>query len=242
MKHTLDLMSDYDLVKLHQHNDSEATQSLLSRHQSLLLNLAKQHKSKYPFTSSEDNIQNATLGALQAYNRFKLENNTAQVSTFVYKTVYHYLLTCLDTESFVGVPSNLREIRSYIAGRYDNDSAKKNKFNKKYSINNEDDKQKLTQKYELIQTNPVGFYADVDPSFEDCVLDRADYENELISSVNNRMLLQSLDADDLLLLNKIFVEEESLARVAQFFSQKTGRKYTESSIKKRIHSIQATFA
>jgi RNA polymerase sigma factor (sigma-70 family) len=106
------IMLDSELVKIYQtKNDSEILELLLERNSNILNKIAHNHTSKYQNTSFEDNKQNAILGAIIAISAFKTSLNV-KLSTYLYKSVTMYLLSCNDTEAFVRCPCNARKERS----------------------------------------------------------------------------------------------------------------------------------
>jgi RNA polymerase sigma factor (sigma-70 family) len=114
-------------------------QELYNRHDNLLKKLAYKLSKVRPYLGGvEDCLSVVRISAMIAYDRFKTSNQTAKLSTFLYKTVRFEMLTQADSESFVKCPSQLREFRAYYMGGYDNDAVKKANFEAKWGLTNQD--------------------------------------------------------------------------------------------------------
>ena len=175
MKHTINTLSDIDLINT---GDIEA---LLNRHSLLLKKLASNHAIKYPNTTFEDCLQNAKVGLILAVKRFDI-NSSVKFITFLHKTVYYYLLTCNDEESFVKCPPVIREIKSYFSGAYNH--SKKTAFEQKHNLNNNDDIQNLENEYKILSSEAI-ITTDKLPE----VL--CNSENEIISATNLKITIDS---------------------------------------------------
>ena len=112
MKNTLNSMPEVGLITKFQQNphDSSVTEILLNKYEPLIKKLAFTHTEKHPSITLEDATQSAIVGAMLAFRRFSPHPNCAPF-TFIYKTIYYYLLSCADEEAFVKCPSNLRSTR-----------------------------------------------------------------------------------------------------------------------------------
>ena len=153
MKNSYKLLIDTDLINKYQNSqDQDALSVLLERHSLLLKKLANQHCRKFPFNALEDALQNANLGAIIAISRFNL-NQKNKFTTFLYTTVYYHLLSCNDEESFIKCPPQLREVKSYAAGKYTD--AKKYDFEKKHNLNSKSDIEDFKKKYSVFDNVEV---------------------------------------------------------------------------------------
>ena len=114
-------------------------EELYKRHDNLLKKLAVKLSKVRPYLGGiEDCLSIVRISAMIAYDRFKVSNQTAKLSTFLYKTVRFEMLTQADSESFVKCPSQLREFRAYYMGGYDNDPVKKSNFEAKWGLVDQD--------------------------------------------------------------------------------------------------------
>jgi len=167
-------------------NNSDLSEYLLAKFEPICKKLAYAHTQKYPTTLFEDNLQNSRLGCLLAFRRYKA--NSSKPSTFIYSTIYHYLLSCNDEEAFVNCPTNIREVRSYIGGKYNSNPKKKRKFEKKYGINNKSDYDNLALQYSLV--NPENIQIKSDDQ-----LPENTYVHNILDNICNSMFVDSLSLE-----------------------------------------------
>lgn len=235
MKHKLNLLTDVELIQLYQSNnsDSNVTEVLLKRYEAMLKKLAINHLQKFPNTSFEDNLQNANLGAFIAFKRFTSKSD-CKPSTFIYSTIFHYLLTCNDEESFVNCPTNLREVKSYLGGKYDTNPQKKITFENKYNINTNKDVDNLSEYYKLLNPECIQVMD------SDEIPEGIDYiETSIIDNIQNSMFLETLSEENQAIV-KLLVDGHSQANIAKLLSNKENsvsvkQIYTKvNSIKKKI--------
>ena len=100
MKHVLNIQSDTELINSYKINNCpEILEALLERNQNLLNKIAHNHTNKYSNTTFDDNRQNTILGAIIAIQSFNLDKET-KLSTYLYKSVTMYLLTCQDNRLY----------------------------------------------------------------------------------------------------------------------------------------------
>jgi RNA polymerase sigma factor (sigma-70 family) len=103
-------LPDINLINIYKsENSPESLEILLKRYDNLLNKLAHNHTVRFTSTQFDDNKQNAILGAIIAIKAFR--DQGTKLSTYLYKSVYMYLLTSNDEESFVRCPSNARKNR-----------------------------------------------------------------------------------------------------------------------------------
>lgn len=220
MKNTYQYLSDEELI--HQYkttNNVEIIEYLIQKHQPILLKLAAQHTRRFSFTVQEDNLQNAKIGMIDAVRRYE-DGNGAKFTTFLYKTVYYYLLTQNDNEAFVKCPPRLREVRSYYGGKYDDKK-----------------RQEIEQKYDLHS----GGYALLSP---EAIVISNDLETSETFDSFDRLSLWDLegkiDLEDKKILN-LLLEGHNMSEVARILTQATGKNYTLKFIRKKIGNIKALF-
>jgi len=216
MKNILNTLSDHELVCQYQSNNGEIyLDCLLSRYESMLKKISHSHLLKFTDCVFDDVLQNARHGAILAFQRFNTQSSTS-VSTFLHTTVYYHLLTCNDTQSFINCPSNLREIKSYCAGRYDFEKEKKFK-----------------KDHEILANHSV--YT------EDILPERVfQSENEIIRDVYSKIFIESLPEDQKEIVI-LLMQGHSISKIAQIFTQNFGKKITDKTIKKKIETIKAFF-
>lgn len=230
MKHTYMQQSDVDLVVSYQtKNDNQALETLLERHSNLLKKLANKHQLSHPNTIFEDCYQNAIIGAILAFKRFNPDFDVKLI-TFLHSTVYFYLLGTNDSESFVSCPSNLREIKSYFAGRFSED--KKKKFEQKHNLNNAHDIQDFEKKHLLLATNSV-ITTDEMPEIE------TSSENQIIDDVNVKLFIDTLPEEEREIVY-LLMEGYSISKIARIFLE-SNRKISDKQIKKKLQTIQNYF-
>ena len=72
MKYMLHTLSDNDLITIYQSNltNTKVVEILLEKYFPLLKKLALANQQKHPLTTFDDNLQNARLGAIIAFQRF----------------------------------------------------------------------------------------------------------------------------------------------------------------------------
>jgi RNA polymerase sigma factor (sigma-70 family) len=236
MQHTFNIMQDIDLIRLYRENgqNNQALELILMRHSRLLSKIAYSHTQRHPYTTLEDNLQNARLGAIFACKRFDLKSK-AKFSTYLYTTVYNYLLTCNDKEAFINCPTNMRETRSLFTGKYDNNHNKKDELYKKYKIQSEDDIRKLSKKYALLNPDCVNVVDGC--SIEDVATQS---ENSIISSAYYNIIMDALSSEDQLII-KLAFHGYSNTEIAKIMSNIVKGKYTEKKIKQRMNKLKQKF-
>jgi len=231
MKNILSTLSDHELVAIYQSNSNETyLETLISRYEKMLRKLSHAHTLKHPNTNLEDNLQNAKHGAIIAFNRFNTQSSTA-LSTFLHTTVYYHLLTCSENESFVNCPSNLREVKSYCAGKYDSDLNKKNKFEEKYRLFNEKDIEEF-KKTNIVLSNTI------------CVTEKLQDltvydENSTIDEIQVKLFIETLPEDDKRIVCML-MEGYSISKISKILSS-SHQKISDKQIKKKLQSIQTLF-
>jgi DNA-directed RNA polymerase specialized sigma subunit len=231
MKNTLNILGDHELISRYRiHGNQEIVEFIIDRHFPLLKKLSLSHLQKFPNTTFEDNIQNAKLATIIAIQRFNTQSENKFV-TFLYSTVFHYLLSCNDEESFVKCPSNIREIRSYFAGKYDIDIEKKKKFEKKYNLNTEKDIQDLSRKYQIVGDSIV--LTDELPEVE--------VKEDIFSNLNYNFFVERLSQEDQMIVN-LLIEGHSMNNIAKIVSKNTKKTITGKQIKNKIVSMQANLS
>ncbi len=229
MKHTARLKTDAELIADYTNGNNEALETLLERHSGLLKKLAYKYQSTHPNTIFEDCYQNAIVGAILAFKRFK-PNPDAKLSTFLYSTVHFHLLSTNDSESFVLCPSNLREVKSYFAGKFTEE--KKRIFEQKHNLKDENDIQSFKKKYSLIAPNSV--------IISDELLDvETSGENHIVDQVMLNIALDNLSEDDRQIVC-LLLEGYSISKVARIFSE-TRRNITDKQIKKKLQTMREIF-
>jgi len=233
MKNLLNTLSDHELVCQYQSNNGEIyLDCLLSRYESMLKKISHSHLLKFTDCVFDDVLQNARHGAILAFQRFNTQSSTS-LSTFLHTTVYYHLLTCNDTQSFINCPSNLREIKSYCAGRYDFEKEKKDKFEKKHKLHNSDSIKTFKKDHEILANHSV--YT------EDILPERTfQSENEIIRDVYSKIFIESLPEDQKEIVI-LLMQGHSISKIAQIFTQNFGKKITDKTIKKKIETIKAFF-
>ena len=228
MKHTARLKTDAELIADYTNGNNEALEALLERHSCLLKKLAYKYQSTHPNTIFEDCYQNAIVGAILAFKRFK-PNSDAKLSTFLYSTVHFHLLSTNDSESFVLCPSNLREVKSYFAGKFTEE--RKRIFEQKHNLKDENDIQSFKKKYSLIAPNSV--------VISDELFDiETSGENHIVDQVMLNIALDNLSEDDRQIVC-LLLEGHSILKISRMISA-TKYKISDKQIKNKLRSL-ATF-
>lgn len=230
MNHAIKLLSDLELIQIYRSNsDTNILSELLERHSNLLKKLSHKHCEKNPSCIFEDCYQNAIIGAITAYNRYNLQSDVKLI-TFLHTTVYYHLLSCDDTEAFVSCPTNLREVRSYFAGKFT--GQKKLDFEKKYNLMSEKDILDFQKKHNLLAPSSI-ITTDILPEAE------FSNENEIVENVQMKIFLDTLPEEEKNIV-MLFCEGHSLSKIAQILSSGE-KKITDKQIKKRLQSLQQFF-
>lgn len=226
-------MSDLELIKLYQAtSDTEIIETLLKRHSALIKTLASNHTLKYPSTQFEDNIQNAHVGFISALSRFK--DNGVKLSTFLYTSIFYHLLECNDKEAFVGCPSNLREVRSFVAGKFDTNTERKQAFKNKHNLTDKDSVDRFVSKHALLASDAV-FCPEVlpDKTFES--------ENIMISDLHIKMQLEKLPTDEKYIAG-LLIEGHTPPQIAEMYSSYFGVPCSGKYIRSKINNMKAVFS
>ena len=219
MKYMLHTLSDNDLITIYQSNltNTKVVEILLEKYFPLLKKLDLANQQKHPLTTFDDNLQNARLGAIIAFQRFNTKSGT-KLFTFLYTTVYYHLLSCNDQESFIHFPSNLRKFKSALGGKYDDNEFLKNKILNQYTVDSIPDC--IT---EVIPETPIGS------------------ENETISDIYSGLFLDSLPEDERIVA-ELLIQGHTISKIANVFSEKYHKPYSHKQINKKIAAIQAAFS
>lgn len=226
-------MSDLELIKLYQSTfDQEITETLLKRHSGLIKSLAQNHTIKHPNTSFDDNYQNACVGFICALRRFK-ENNNVKLTTFLYSSVFYYLLSSNDTESFINCPSNLRKVKSFVAGKYDNDSNKKRQIEKDYKLTDQESVDKFKSKHILLSNDAVTC-TDILPD-EPC-----DCEEGMISDLHMKMIFEKMTTDEKYIAS-LLIEGHTPPQIAKLYSDNFGVPCSGKYIRTKISHMRQFF-
>lgn len=220
MKNTYQFLSDDELV--HQcktSTDSEVSEFFIKKHLLILQKLAHNHTKRFTFTQYEDNLQNAKIGMLEAIQRYK-PGMDAKFSTFLYKTVYYYLLSQNDNEAFVKCPPRLREIRSYYGGKYND--VKNKEIENKYDLKNSN----------YVILSPEAFV--VTDEFEskdeyDC-FDRLAFWD----------LEKKINEEEKQIVN-LLIEDYNVREIVSIMSESNKKSYTPKIIRKKIQNIRECF-
>jgi RNA polymerase sigma factor (sigma-70 family) len=191
MKHIIKYKSDAELVSEYQQNlDCSILEHLLDKHNSLIFAVSKKHFLKHKNIDFEDCLQNAKIAAIDAINSFDFSKEN-KFTTFLYFKMSKYLLTCNDEQNFIKCPSHMREVRSYIAGKYDLDQNKKQKFEKKHQINNNQDFSKLKKENILLKENAV-----ISVPKDSLPETLSGNELDCVENINNTIFMKSLPKDE----------------------------------------------
>jgi DNA-directed RNA polymerase specialized sigma subunit len=178
-------MNEQHYIVAYQNGDASSAEILINKYIALIRKLAHNHTKRYSFTEFEDNLQNAKYGALLGFKRFNLNTNV-KLSTFLHTTIYHYLLSCNDEEAFVKCPSNLREVRNYISGKYSND--KKQNFEEKYAIHTFHEAESMRLKFKSLLGDFI-FTSDDEKLLNRCTIEINFYDyadaSTFVSSLSN---------------------------------------------------------
>lgn len=188
--------TDIELLSIYRENKNtnygdKILQALFSRHDMLLRKLAFKLSKVRPYLGSIDDCMSVVrISAMIAYDRFKIDNKSAKLSTFLYKTVRFEMLTQADTESFVKCPSQLREFRAYYMGGYDNDPVKKSNFELKWGLDTQD---AIDAKKKEIEPLLPYFLKVCDPYFNDeDVIGVQQYEDPTAPSQDSLSLMSDI--------------------------------------------------
>ena len=233
MKYTLNTQSDIQLLSEYKINPNEGIlKELLNRYFALFKKLSLNHLQKFPNTTLEDNLQNSRVAAIQAIERYDF-NLGVKFSTFLYNTVYYYLLSCNDSESFISCSSNLREIRSYFAGKYDLDLKKKQSFEKKHNLNTKEDIQSFQIAHQMLSSDAVQVVE---------ILPEKSYnlEDNLLSNIHFNTILDRFNEEDKQIVC-LLIEGYNISNIARIFSEEKKQKYSDKQIKKRLDNIKKQF-
>lgn len=231
MKHTLNILSDIELIAFFKkQNDPEIIDLLIERHSGIINKLAHSHTQRHPQTDIEDNRQNAKLATILAINKFDCLREV-KFSTFLFKTIYHYLLTANDSESFVNCPTHVREIKSYISGAYDYKPDVRSNFERKHQLYSDIDKQNLINQNILLKTI---FPEENIPEVPD------NSENNVISELYIKIFIDSLSEEDRLIL-ALCSEGIEYINIARTLSEKYQKNISNKQIKRKIESYKHKF-
>lgn len=150
----------YEYLRLKSHSGTNvALQELLSRHDTLLKNVARSFHNRYNLISElDDKIQHAQYAALRCYDKFdvdKARESGARLSTYVCSCVHKHLLSSNDADSFIDCPTGRRMTRSYLSGGYDTNPLKKSQVEQRLKIHRPEDVDELFQKYSSLLSSYV---------------------------------------------------------------------------------------
>lgn len=241
--------SDEDLVELYQNTRSEKIlNELLARHNSMCKGIAKIFAAKHPQIGSfEDFLQNTYVASLIGYNRFSIQisrEKKNKLSTYLYTTIYRHLQTTIDEQGPIKCPSGLREVRSYFAGKYDDKPEIKSKFEQKYKITDDQSRHEVFSKYGLLRTESVGNFAHFANDNQDegyiaqNIIDESMTVDNLTNSIAIRHIISHLTPIQQDILNLKWVQNESVASVAQFITEKTGKTFTSTMVYSEMNQIK----
>jgi|APCry1669189440_1035222.scaffolds.fasta_scaffold00113_9 DNA-directed RNA polymerase specialized sigma subunit len=185
-------MNEQLYITKYQEGDSHSAEILISKYINLITAIAKNHTKKYPRTDFEDNLQNAKFAALLALKRYK--PSAAKLSTFLYSSIFHYLLSCNDEEAFIKCPTNLRGTRNYIFGSKNNQN-----FEQK-------DLDQLRAKFKALSADFIQL------SDQDSILNSKIEEIDFLSCANFSIFARDLSETQLRIVNQI-IEGQSLNKI-----------------------------
>ena len=221
MKNSINYVPDTELVSQYQATlDANILDILLQKHQNLIITVSKKHCQKHKRLDFEDVLQNAKLASIEAIKSFDFSKEN-KLSTYLYFKVAKSLLTCDDEQNFISCPSHMREVRSYIAGKYDFDKTKKQNFERKYNINTQQDFEFIKKSNQLLSDRAIC-------TVPDDILPEQLSGNELnfIEGVNNSVFIQSLSKD----------EQEIVLLLMEGFSQNKISEIVKNTNSKQIHT------
>jgi len=184
--------SYYDNLVLdyQQFNDNEILEKLIKNFEPLLISLVKKHILKYKGLDFEDCLQNAKIATIEAIKQFDFSKEN-KLSTYIYFKVSKYLLTCNDEQNIIKCPTHMREVKSYLGGKYDTNLDKKQKFEQKHHIKNFQDFSKLKKENNLLVNGAI-----VSMPTELMPEQKSGTEEESISNLNNRIFVRSLSEEE----------------------------------------------
>lgn len=235
MKHTLNTLSDKELINLYKTSNSKTIiiDSILERHKKLLSKIAFSQAQKYSNSSYEDNLQNAKIALIIACQRFD-HNSDVKFSSYLYKTVFYYLVTCIENESFVHCPTNMREVKSFLAGKYDDDFSKIEKIKKKYKLQTDEDLIKFEKQFRLLNPNTITIE---DEWFIDNLSSNS---QDFTDDVYLKVFYDSLSYDEQL-VTKLTYQGYTCAEISNLLS-KDNEQFTEKHVKLILDKVKTKLA
>lgn len=235
MKNVYKTLKDKELIELYKKskNSQDVIDSMVERYQPLLMKIAHQHTRKHKNSSFEDNFQNAKIGLILACQRYN-SLSEAKFSSYLYKTVFHYLTTCSEEESFVKCPSSMREVKSFLGNKYELDQLKSNHIKEKYQLNTKDDIMLFRKKFNLL--NPDSVITEDNWVLENISVDRInDFTNDALFNV----FYDSLDNQEQLIVKLVCIGY-SCPEIVRVFSE-NGKDITEKQIRSMIKKLKSKF-
>lgn len=233
MKNTLSIMSDLELIKIYQTTfDKEIIETLLERHSALIKTLAKNHTTQYPATCFEDNIQNARVGFIGAMGRFK--DTGVKLTTFLYSSIFYHLLSCNDKEAFVNCPSNLREVRSFVGGKYDKDTDRKQAFKKRHNLTNQDSIDSFVSKHSLLAPDSI-VCTEILPE------KTYDHEKSMINDLYVQMVIEKMPDEEKYIAG-LLMQGHTPPQIAEMYSIYFGVPCSGKLIRSKISHMKHHFS
>ena len=232
MKNIYKTLNDKELIDLCRDSkvSQEATDSMIERYQIMLYKIAHNHTKKYKNSSFEDNFQNAKIGLILACKRYN-EIETAKFSTYLYKTVFHYLTTCIECESFVKCPTNLREVKSFLTNKYENNQDKSDYIKNKYDLKTENDINEFKKKFRLL--NPDTIIVDDNINFEGFSINKtSDFSDEVLFNV----FCESLSNNEQLIV-KLICTGYNCSEISEILT-KNGKNISEKKIRTILKKLK----
>lgn len=236
--------NETELIKLYQSSPEseqghEAAAKVLSQYTKLLEMIARQAAKQYSSIGEYgDFIQYARIGALTSLKNFDV-NAGVKFITYLTRCVRLWIIDCVDNAMPIRCPSQMRPMRSYINGKYDNQPNKKEEFEKKNNIRTDSDREAVTDKYALL--SPKHISIDDTGNFG-VSLSRAEsqrlnynYESDLIDKLEIDLIKKRLSPKQLDILQCWAEEGHTMSETARLLHMNI------NEVRLNVRAIRSTF-
>lgn len=218
---------ELDLWRIHKTNPNttkgaKAVEKLLKLHDTMLAKIANVFHQRYKHIGTfDDFLQEARIGALCAYGRFDEAKNVRNMRHYIKETVYRHLLSYTDQAGFIKVNSHQRAIRNYLDGRYDDMPQKKQAFEAKYKLHNEDLKSEFSSRYSMLVCDIISIcmqerQVDAIPQADEC-------SKHLLDSVSVSAAMRNLSSTERDVMNYVYRDGMTVKQIAEHLGCDSGQ-------------------
>lgn len=236
--------NELELIQIYQSSPEtseghEPAAKVLSKYTKLLEMLARNAAQQYSHIGEyEDFIQYARIGALTCLKNFNPEADVKFI-TYLMSCVRLWIIDCVDNAMPIRCPSQMRPMRSYINGKYDNKPIKKQEFETKNKIRTDSDRAGIKDKYALL--SPTHISLDESGNFSmplevnDAKKFRYDYENDIIDRLEIDLVKRKLSPTQLEILQYWGEEGHTMSETARLLNMPI------NEVRLNVKAIRTTF-